>query len=218
MKPNYNPNYRYTNINKDNKKSRPYTSQSLKKTNPQLLDSKDKLPSVTQRKGEDHLGKSFKYSKKFSIQHPYWEREQLLDRCIKLQTELNNLNAQYRMTIIENHHQKETINKQNKMLNEYNNKQFEDKKNKKEDEKYDDTQNYQTFKTENQNYQTFKSDNQGNELNDDFNFDSDNENTYQKKRTTRKKIINTLTEEERKQIAKEENEKEQKEKDEKMKL
>ena len=207
MKPNYNPNYRYTNINKDNKKSRPYTSQSLKKTNPQLLDSKDKLPSVTQRKGEDHLGKSFKYSKKFSIQHPYWEREQLLDRCIKLQTELNNLNAQYRMTIIENHHQKETINKQNKMLNEYNNKQFEDKKNKKEDEKYDDTQNYQTFKTENQNYQTFKndtqnyqtfktenqnyqtfkSDNQGNELNDDFNFDSDNENTYQKKRTKRKR-------------------------------
>ena len=246
MKPN-NPRYLYTNINKENKSSRPYTSQSLKKAYPQLLDSKEKLPSINKRNGENHLEKTYKYSKKFSVQHPYWEREQLLDRCIKLQTQLNNLNAQYRMTKIENHHQKETINKQNKILNEYNNKQFENKKDKKEDEKYDDTQNYQTFKTENQNYQTFKSgdqnyqtfksesqnyqtfnqnyqsyksDNQGNEINDEYNFDSDNEKTNQNKklRTTRKKIINSLTEEERKQIAKEENEKEQIEKDEKMKL
>ena len=196
MKPNNNPRYIYTNVNKENKIYRPYTSQSLKKTNPQLIDSKEKFPSINKKKDGNQLEKSYKYSKKFSIKHPYWEREQLFDRCIKLQNELNNLNAQYRMTIIENHHQKETINKQNKLLNEYNNKQFE-----------------------NQNYQTFKSKTQENEFNDEINFDSDYENqTQNEKRLTRKKFIKTLTDDERKQITKEENEKEQFEKDEKMKL
>ena len=64
MKPNNNPRYIYTNVNKENKIYRPYTSQSLKKTNPQLIDSKEKFPSINKKKRWKSIRKKLQIFKK----------------------------------------------------------------------------------------------------------------------------------------------------------
>lgn len=214
MKPNRNERYDKTKQFKTKKTNEELTSRSFRKTKTQLSNSKEKFPNIYQNTMNNQNSTKNYYSKKFSIQHPFWEREQLFDKCIKLQTDLNNLNAQCRMTKIENHHQSEMIKKQDNLLKKYS-VQFEEKKDNLKDKKtLNENSNNEEFKKSNKDI------NEGEEIDNEENYE-ENENKTQtkvKKKMNRKEVLKSLTDEERKQIAKEENEKNNKEKDDNLKL
>ena len=58
----------------------------------------------------------------------YFEKEQLFDRVLKLQTALNNLNVKYNKQKIENYKQSKEIKKKNKFLNTININNFKNRK------------------------------------------------------------------------------------------
>ena len=174
MKPNRNERYDKTKQFKTKKTNEELTSRSFRKTKTQLSNSKEKFPNIYQNTMNNQNSTKNYYSKKFSIQHPFWEREQLFDKCIKLQTDLNNLNAQCRMTKIENHHQSEMIKKQDNLLKKYS-VQFEEKKDNLKDKKtLNENSNNEEFKKSNKDI------NEGEEIDNEENYE-ENENKTQTK-------------------------------------
>ena len=77
---------------------------------------------------------SYRYSQ--DRPQPYWEREKLFDRCIKLQNSVNILDKKIRIAKIEQTKQQQEILKQNKILNEYNEK-INNEENKNNDDPFD---------------------------------------------------------------------------------
>ena len=78
---------------------------------------------------------SYRYSQ--DRPQPYWEREKLFDRCIKLQNSVNILDKKIRIAKIEQTKQQQEILKQNKILNEYNEKINNEENNKNNDDPFD---------------------------------------------------------------------------------
>ena len=77
--------------------------------------------------------KNFTYAPKPKTkQHSneYYEKEQLFDRVMKLQTELNTLKQKYKKKVIENDKCVKEINKQNKLLNSLNFQNFKEEETK----------------------------------------------------------------------------------------
>ena len=112
MKPqklNYSRGYSYS--------SRPYSSQVFKKSSYKNTNSKDKLPYINPN--FNPLLNSYKNSKKFKVQRPFWEKEKLFDRCLKLEDDIKKLNEKYKIVEKENKKQKKEILEQNKELNKY---------------------------------------------------------------------------------------------------
>ena len=117
MKPqklNYSRGYSYS--------SRPYSSQVFKKSSYKNSNSKDKLPYINPN--FNPLLNSYKNSKKFKVQRPFWEKEKLNDRCLKLEDDIKRLNEKYKIVEKENKKQKKEILEQNKELNKYKNNNF----------------------------------------------------------------------------------------------
>ena len=212
-------NRRYSNtgrkLNESIRSSRPFTTASLQK----LSNSKDKFPSIY----NNRLQKSYNLSKKFSVQHPHWEKEQLLDRCIKLQTQLNDLNEQYKLLKKENLTQKKKIKEQNDELNKYNNIQLEEEKNDTNEDKNLEEKNEmkkeKKEKEENEEYEEYEDkESEENEENKEDENIKKNENNKQTPNKSFYEKIGILTEKDLEEITNKENLKEEKEKEEKMRL
>ncbi len=134
MKPqklNYSRGYSYS--------SRPYSSQVFKKSSYKNSNSKDKLPYINPN--FNPLLNSYKNSKKFKVQRPFWEKEKLNDRCLKLEDDIKRLNEKYKIVEKENKKQKKEILEQNKELNKYKNLNFNNE-NKEEEEEEKNNFNY----------------------------------------------------------------------------
>ena len=75
MKPNRNERYDKTKEFKTKKTNEELTSRSFRKTKTQLSNSKEKFPNIYQNTMNNQNSTKNYYSKKFSIQHPCWERD-----------------------------------------------------------------------------------------------------------------------------------------------
>ena len=124
--------------------SRPRTSQ-IKRSLDKNSNSKDKLPYINPN--FNPLLYSYKNSKKFQVERPFWEKEKLNDQCLKLEDDIKKLTKKYKKVEMENKKQKKEILEQNKELNKYKNKNFDNENNKEEEEK----NNLNYYKNDNTN-------------------------------------------------------------------
>ena len=140
-------NNRYHNIHsmstkaltsiRENKRS--YTQSSRKKKfkfkiYQQDKESKRKFPMIITSDSFYNTGnlylnkKNYIFRQKHKKKNKYFEKEQLFDRVLKLQTALNTLNIKYNKQKIENTKQSREIEKQNKLLNTINYNNFKEKR------------------------------------------------------------------------------------------
>ena len=126
MKPHQSPRnintpYNNTTFNPQSQKSsRPFTSNRSThyySSNKKSTQGKNQFPTIY---SQNNRNNNVRYSQ--DQPQPYWEREKLFDRCIKLQNSVNILDRKIKIAKIEQTKQKQEILKQNKILNEYNEK------------------------------------------------------------------------------------------------
>ena len=124
-------------LSKDKNGQRPgfpaiYTSSSFRNTANLYLNPKNFTYSL-KHKPKQHINE-------------YYEKEQLFDRVMKLQTELNTLKQKYTKQMIENDKNMKEIKKQNKYINSLNFQNF----------KEEETKNYYTAMEKSDNNQSEK--------------------------------------------------------------
>lgn len=121
-----------TNIRRPNSQYEKFGNLKIKSDEPEPKNRK-KFPNIFTSDPNNtanlYLNKNnFTFKKKNKPKKPYYEKEQLFERCLKLQSALNSLNLKNNKLKVENGKQSKEIEKQNKLLNMINVKNLKEKR------------------------------------------------------------------------------------------